>query len=223
MAGPRSEFRDAATSCVRDHYSRHMQAPGRPATRQLAGRRVLDETVRLLVQVRQDALAEYVEDLRQLAGRGGQLHVLGNGGCAAIAQHAVTDFAMPAVFDAARLRVRTPLDNVGRLTMLVNDHSWAEALAIDLEQHAAPGDEVLLLSSGGAVVKSANLLAAARESRRLGARPRMLLGSRDTPLGALAPPVIETGTAAVSPEVYESVALTILHATRALVQEISAP
>src|SRR5687768_4374030 len=63
-----------------------------------------------------------------LRDRGGRLFVLGVGGSAANASHAVNDFRKIAGIEAY-----SPVDNVSELTARVNDDGWASVFAGWLE------------------------------------------------------------------------------------------
>ena len=107
-----------------------------------------------------------------LAGLRGRLFVLGVGGGAAHASHAVNDFRKIAGIEAY-----TPTDNVAELTARINDDGWESAYAGWLEvSRLGPDDAVLVLSVGGGSVErnvSVNLvraleLARARRARIVG-------------------------------------------------------
>lgn len=106
-----------------------------------------------------DAHARTVEalarDLREVFDRGGRLFVAGNGGSAAQADHLVAELvgrfrkkrnALPAILLGA---------GMSTLTALSNDFGYAEALALELEALARPGDALMVLTTSG---RSANIL-----------------------------------------------------------------
>ncbi len=90
----------------------------------------IDRVVALLVALRQ---------------RGGRLFILGVGGSAGNASHAVNDFRKICGIEAY-----TPTDNVAELTARVNDDGWETSFANWLRvSRLAPKDLVLVFSVGG--------------------------------------------------------------------------
>jgi D-sedoheptulose 7-phosphate isomerase len=76
---------------------------------------------------------------------GGRLFVLGVGGSAANASHAVNDFRKIAAMEAY-----APTDNVSELTARTNDEGWESVFAAWLRgSRLAARDAVLVLSVGG--------------------------------------------------------------------------
>lgn len=87
-------------------------------------------------------LANALTTLREEKGR---LFVLGVGGSAAMASHAVNDFRK-----IGHIEAYTPVDNVSELTAWVNDRGWEWAFVRWLEQtHLGPKDAVFVFSVGG--------------------------------------------------------------------------
>ena len=77
--------------------------------------------------------------------RGGRLFILGVGGSAANASHAVTDFRKIAGMEAY-----APTDNVSELTARTNDEGWATVFESWLRvSRLGPRDTVLVFSVGG--------------------------------------------------------------------------
>lgn len=86
-----------------------------------------------------------VELLSAVRARGGRLFILGVGGSAANASHAVNDFRKLAGIEAY-----APTDNVSELTARTNDDGWPSAFAEWLKGSRLNGnDAVLVLSVGG--------------------------------------------------------------------------
>lgn len=100
--------------------------------------------------------------------RGGRVFVLGVGGSAANASHAVNDLRKLAGIEAY-----APTDNVGELTARTNDEGWASVFAAWLlTSRLAAADTVLVFSVGGgdaARQVSPNLVAALDLAREVGA------------------------------------------------------
>src|SRR5437868_2671307 len=109
-----------------------------------------------------------VELFAALRTRGGRLFILGVGGSAANASHAVNDFRK-----LARIETYAPTDNVSELTARVNDEGWPSVFAAWLQvSHLQPRDAVLVLSVGGGSVErnvSPNIVAALDYAKSVGA------------------------------------------------------
>lgn len=90
------------------------------------------------------AVGNIVSELRVLRDRGGRLFVIGNGGGAAHASHAVADFRTLCGIEAY-----SP-DNLPNLTALANDEGWPETYRQWLETSwLGVEDAVLVVSVGG--------------------------------------------------------------------------
>src|SRR2546425_2934669 len=99
----------------------------------------LTEVVRILQQLDTDAIEKAVDLLAETRERGGRLFVLGVGGGAANASHAVNDFRK-----LAGLEAYTPVDNVSELTARVNDEGWPAAFEGWLRISRITADDLLL-------------------------------------------------------------------------------
>lgn len=107
--------------------------------------------------------------LGALRARDGRLFLLGVGGSAANASHAVNDFRQLAGIEAY-----TPVDNVSELTARTNDEGWDTVFVRWLEgSRLRRNDMVFVLSVGGGSAEknvSANLVAALAYARDIGAQ-----------------------------------------------------
>jgi D-sedoheptulose 7-phosphate isomerase len=107
--------------------------------------------------------------LADVRATGGRLFILGVGGSAANASHAVNDFRK-----IAGLEAYAPTDNVSELTARTNDEGWATVFAAWLRtSRLASRDVLLVLSVGGGDVEknvSPNLVAALEVAKTAGAR-----------------------------------------------------
>ncbi|MCP4005920.1 MAG: SIS domain-containing protein [bacterium] len=112
-----------------------------------------------------DAAVEILAGVRE---RGGRLFVIGVGGSAANASHAVNDFRKIAGIEAY-----TPTDNVSELTARVNDEGWDTSFSFWLEgSHLRPEDAILVLSVGGGNAEknvSMNIVRALELAQKVGA------------------------------------------------------
>ena len=105
----------------------------------------LDETVRAVRALDAAAIEAVAAGLARVRDGGGRLFILGVGGSAAHASHAVNDFRKLCAFEAY-----TPTDNVSELTARVNDEGWDTSFAAWLEiSRLGPRDAVLVFSVGG--------------------------------------------------------------------------
>src|SRR6266513_1863623 len=132
-------------------------------------RTFLDESIALIQKLDVDAIEKLVAGLADLRARGGRLFVLGVGGSAGHASHAVNDFRKICQFEAY-----TPTDNVSELTARVNDDGWDSSFAEWLKgSRVGKRDALLVFSVGGGSVEknvSVNLVRAIDEGRSRGAR-----------------------------------------------------
>jgi D-sedoheptulose 7-phosphate isomerase len=112
-----------------------------------------------------DRVVDLLVALRQRAGR---LFVLGVGGSAGNASHAVNDFRKICGIEAY-----TPTDNVAELTARVNDEGWETSFANWLRvSRLGPKDLVMVLSVGGGDLArniSPNLVRALEQAKQVGA------------------------------------------------------
>ncbi len=123
------------------------------------------------------AMVATVGLLKDLRSAGGRLYLVGNGGSAGVASHAITDF-----LNVAKLRAMT-LHEPSLLTCMSNDFGYEVAFARILGTLASPGDVLIAISSSG---QSANIRNAAAEMRKLGGKTVTLSGfKRDNPLRSL--------------------------------------
>ena len=124
------------------------------------------EVARLLDRAAIERAAALLSDVR---AQGGRLFVLGVGGSAANASHAVNDFRK-----IAGLEAYAPTDNVSELTARTNDEGWASVFAAWLRtSRLSSRDAVLVLSVGGGNIEknvSPNLVAALDEAKAVRAR-----------------------------------------------------
>jgi len=111
------------------------------------------------------------------AGRaaGGRLFILGVGGSAANASHAVNDFRKICGFEAY-----APTDNVSELTARVNDEGWAGVFEAWLRvSRLRTADALLIFSVGGGDLEkqvSPNLVAAIQYAKSQGAKVAGIVG-----------------------------------------------
>ena len=127
----------------------------------------LREATEIISQLDTALCEKAVELLAAVRARGGRLFVLGVGGSAANASHAVNDFRK-----LAGMECYAPTDNVSELTARTNDDGWPSVFAEWLNvSRLSEKDALLILSVGGGNVEkgvSANLVAAAQLAKERG-------------------------------------------------------
>jgi D-sedoheptulose 7-phosphate isomerase len=127
----------------------------------------LDETARIAGALDTTAIEKIVQLLVAVRERQGRLFVLGVGGGAGHASHAVNDFRKITGIEAY-----TPVDNVSELTARINDDGWDSAFANWLRvSRLGPEDLVLVFSVGGGDPDrniSTNLVRALEYARSVG-------------------------------------------------------
>jgi D-sedoheptulose 7-phosphate isomerase len=122
-----------------------------------------------------DAIERMAGILADVRSGGGRLFILGVGGSAGNASHAVNDFRKIVGIEAY-----APTDNVSELTARTNDEGWASVFAAWLQTSRLTNrDALLVLSVGGGNVEknvSPNLVAALDAARAVGARILGIVG-----------------------------------------------
>ena len=128
----------------------------------------LDEVQKLVSELNQDAIEKSVAELARVRERGGRLFILGVGGSAANASHAVNDFRKICGFEAY-----APTDNVSELTARTNDDGWATIFAEWLKGSRLNAKDGLFIFSvgGGNPEKNVNpdLVSAIQLAKQVGA------------------------------------------------------
>src|SRR6266567_8778006 len=84
----------------------------------------LAEVQQVTAQLNEAAIEKCADELAAIRARGGRLFILGVGGSAGNAGHAVNDFRKIANFEAY-----APTDNVSELTARINDDGWETSFA----------------------------------------------------------------------------------------------
>src|SRR6187402_1065453 len=135
----------------------------------------LRETTEIISKINPDDCERCVAELRATRESGGRLFILGVGGSAANASHAVNDFRKIAGFECY-----APTDNVSELTARTNDEGWATVFVEWLRgSRLASKDCVLVLSVGGGNLEknvSPNLVLAVRFAKEVGAHVIGIVG-----------------------------------------------
>jgi D-sedoheptulose 7-phosphate isomerase len=126
------------------------------------------EAIEILKQLDTSVIDRMAAILAGTRDKGGRLFVLGVGGSAANASHAVNDFRKIAGIESY-----APTDNVSELTARTNDEGWATVFESWLKvSRLKPEDCLFVFSVGGGNLErnvSPNLVAALRYGRETGA------------------------------------------------------
>ncbi len=105
----------------------------------------IEESVAVLTSINADAVEQVADGLAAVRDRGGRLFILGVGGSAGHASHAVNDFRKICGFEAY-----TPTDNVSELTARANDEGWDTTFTEWLKgSRLGDRDSLLVFSVGG--------------------------------------------------------------------------
>jgi len=121
------------------------------------------------------AVNRIIDLMVDVRGRGGRLFILGVGGSAGNAGHAVNDFRKIAHFESY-----APTDNVSELTARINDDGWDTSFANWLKGSKLSSEDMLLIFSvgGGDPERnvSMNLVKAMDYAREVGAKITGIVG-----------------------------------------------
>ena len=138
-------------------------------------REFLGEAAQIIERLDADAIERLAALLADTRSNGGRLFILGVGGSAANASHAVNDFRKLAGMEAY-----APTDNVSELTARTNDEGWPTVFEAWLRvSRLRLEDMVLVFSVGGGDAErgvSANLVAALQYAKQTGARIGGIVG-----------------------------------------------
>lgn len=128
----------------------------------------LREATEIIARLDQAGIERLADELCAVRARGGRLFILGVGGGAGHASHAVNDFRK-----IAKIEAYSPSDNVSELTARTNDEGWDTVYSAWLEGSRLRADDMILVFSvgGGDVARniSANLVRAVDYARSVGA------------------------------------------------------
>ena len=136
------------------------------------------ETADIIAAIDRARVGALVAGLARVRDAGGRLFILGAGGSAGHASHAVNDFRKICNFEAY-----APTDNVSELTARINDEGWETVFEEWLKGSRLTGDDAVLVFSVGGGDKekniSANLIGALELAKSVGAMTFGIVGSED--------------------------------------------
>lgn len=145
----------------------------------------LDEVAEIAGQIPRDAMERMAAGIAAVRERGGRLFLLGVGGGAGHASHAVNDFRK-----ICHLESYTPSDNVSELTARVNDEGWDGTYRAWLQTSRLNAkDGLLVFSVGGGSREhniSMNLVQAMELATEVGAPIYAIVGKADGHAAAVA-------------------------------------
>jgi D-sedoheptulose 7-phosphate isomerase len=128
----------------------------------------LAESIAVIEAIDVGQVEDVARGLAAVRERGGRLFILGVGGSAGHASHAVNDFRKICDMEAY-----APTDNVSELTARANDDGWETTFSAWLKGSRLAADDALLIFSvgGGDDIKnvSTNIVAALKLAREVGA------------------------------------------------------
>lgn len=135
----------------------------------------LDESLEITKAIDPEIIEKIVELLADVKSAGGRLFILGVGGSAANAGHAVNDFRKLAGIEAY-----APTDNVAELTARTNDEGWQTVFSGWLRVSKLNSRDCLFILSVGGGNKeknvSPNLIEAIDLAKEVGARVTGIVG-----------------------------------------------
>ena len=135
----------------------------------------LSEVKEITEKLDPTAIDKVVSILADTRAGGGRLFILGVGGSAGNASHAVNDFRKICGFEAY-----APTDNVSELTARTNDEGWSTVFESWLRgSRLRPEDCILVFSVGGGNLEkgvSANLVSALQYAKGVGAKTAAIVG-----------------------------------------------
>lgn len=137
--------------------------------------RYLEQVGQVAARLDRVAISRLVDLLAEVRQSAGRLFILGVGGSAGNASHAVNDFRK-----IVGLEAYAPTDNVSELTARINDEGWDTAYANWLKvSRLVARDGVLVFSVGGGDEErnvSVNLVRAIAYAKEVGARVGGIVG-----------------------------------------------
>lgn len=169
----------------------------------------LDESIEITKAIDPKIIEDIVDLLASVKSGGGRLFVLGVGGSAANASHAVNDFRK-----LTGIETYAPTDNVAELTARTNDEGWQTVFSGWLKVSKINSKDCLFILSVGGGNKeknvSPNLIEAIDLAKEVGARVTGIVG-RDGGYTAqnadvcLVVPTVNTGTVTPHSESFQTV------------------
>ena len=137
--------------------------------------RYLSDVQEIAQRIDKAAIVKVVDLVASVRERGGRMFIIGVGGGAGHASHAVNDFRKIVGIEAY-----APTDNVSELTARINDEGWGSCYAEWLKiSHINKKDMVFVFSVGGGNLEyglSINLVEAVKLAKSVGAAVAGIVG-----------------------------------------------
>lgn len=126
----------------------------------------LDEVKHLCELIDQESINSFIQSMESLKERNGRLFILGVGGSAANASHAVNDFRK-----ILNIETYAVTDNSSELTARINDDGWDTSYLNWLKvSKFGPNDAILIFSvGGGSDTVSLNLVRSMKYAKEINA------------------------------------------------------
>ena len=135
----------------------------------------LDQSVEITKAINPEIIEKIVDLLAEIKSNNGRLFILGVGGSAANASHAVNDFRK-----LAGIETYAPTDNVAELTARTNDEGWETVFSGWLKISKLNSKDCLFILSVGGGNKernvSTNLIEAIDLAKEVGAKVTGIVG-----------------------------------------------
>ena len=129
--------------------------------------RYMEETKKIVDTIPREEIAKGIGILQEVKNSGGRLFILGVGGSAANASHAVNDFRK-----IGGIETYAPTDNVAELTARTNDEGWETTFAEWLKTSRLNGKDAVMVFSvgGGSATTSLNIVNALKLAKERGTK-----------------------------------------------------
>jgi D-sedoheptulose 7-phosphate isomerase len=172
-------------------------------------RKYYEEVGAVSAGIDQETVDRMINILVDVRARGGRLFILGVGGGAGHASHAVNDFRKICGIESY-----TPTDNVSELTARINDTGWATGFADWLRgSRIGAKDAVLVFSVGGGNERqniSANIVEALKVAKSVGANVLGVVGrdggyTREVADACVVVPTVNPATVTPHTEAFQAV------------------
>lgn len=127
----------------------------------------LEETIEVAKSVSQEEIEKGINILKETRKNGGRLFILGVGGSAANASHAVNDFRK-----IGGIETYAPTDNVSELTARTNDEGWETTFTEWLKTSKINEKDTVMVFSvgGGSETTSLNIVNALKLAKEKGSK-----------------------------------------------------
>lgn len=127
----------------------------------------MEETMEIVNTIPRDEIQKGVEILKETRENGGRLFILGVGGSAANASHAVNDFRK-----IGKIETYAPTDNVSELTARTNDEGWDTTFTEWLKISKLNDKDTIMVFSvgGGSETTSLNIVNALKLGKERGSK-----------------------------------------------------